>query len=143
MLSSFCNHNSNEVYNMEQRRVKPYSKDDAMKYAKSVLQNKMDCTVKNISYIGGGSYGYVYICEIDKSPYKLIMKACRVDEMCEQEAHAIMLLGENSLIPMPRVLFMSLSNDDIPLDFICEEFVEGKNCLSPILTIFSSKQAKR
>ncbi|MGN0539510.1 MAG: fructosamine kinase family protein [Candidatus Fimenecus sp.] len=128
---------------MEQRRVKPYSKDDAMKYAKSVLQNKMDCKVKSISYIGGGSYGYVYICEIDKSPYKLIMKACRVDGMCEQEAHAITLLGEDSLIPMPKVLFISLSNEEIPLDFICEEFVEGKNCLSPALTIFSSKKAKQ
>lgn len=143
MLLLTCNHKSNEVSRMEQRRVKPYSKDEAMKYAKSVLQNEMDCTVKSISYIGGGSYGYVYACEIDKSPYKLIMKACRVDGMCQQEAHAIMLLGEDSLIPMPKVLFTVLSNEETPLDFICEEFVEGKNCLSPFLTIFSSKKSKK
>ena len=128
---------------MEQRQVKPYSKDEAMKYAKAVLQDKMNCNVKCISYLGGGSYGYVYVCEIDKSPYKLIMKACRVEGMCLQEANAIMLLGEESLIPMPKVLFTSLSNDKIPLDFICEEFVEGKNCLSPTLTIFSSSKAKK
>lgn len=128
---------------MEQRRVKPYSKDEAMKYAKTVLQEKMNCDVKRISYIGGGSYGYVYVCETDKPPYKLIMKACRVDGMCLQEAHAIMLLCEDSLIPMPKVLFTSFSGKDIPLDFICEEFVEGKNCLSPVLTVFSSKKAKK
>ena len=96
---------------MEQRRLKPYSKDEAMSYAKSVLQSKMNCNIKKISYIGGGSYGYVYLCEIDKSPYKLIMKACRVDGMCQQEALAIMLLGEDSLIPMPKVLFTALSNN--------------------------------
>ena len=111
---------------MEQRRVKPYSKDEAMKFAKIVLQDKMNCNIKRISYIGGGSYGYVYACETDKPPYKLIMKACRVDGMCLQEAHAIMLLCEDSLIPMPKVLFTSFSGKDIPLDFICEEFVEGK-----------------
>ena len=103
----------------------------------------MNCNIKRISYIGGGSYGYVYACETDKSPYKLIMKACRVDGMCRQEAHAIMLLCEDSLIPMPRVFFTSFSSKDIPLDFICEEFVEGKNCLSPALTVFSSKKAKK
>ncbi len=128
---------------MEQRRVKRYSKDEAMEYAKAVLQDKMTCNVKRVSYVGGGSYGYVYVCETDKPPYKLIMKACRVDGMCLQEAHAIMLLGEDSLIPMPKVLFTSLSSKDIPLDFICEEFVEGKNCLSPVLTVFSSKKAKK
>ena len=52
---------------MEQRRVKPYSKDEAMQYAKTVLQDKLNCTVHNISYIGGGSYGYVYACGIDTS----------------------------------------------------------------------------
>lgn len=128
---------------MEQRRVKPYSKDEALSYAKSVLQSKMNCNIKKISYIGGGSYGYVYLCETDKSPYKLIMKACRVDGMCQQEAQAIMLLGEDSLIPMPKVLFTALSNNEIPIDFICEEFVKGRNCLSPLLTIFSSKRSKK
>ena len=128
---------------MEQRRVNPYSKDEAMQYAKTVLQDKLNCTVLNISYIGGGSYGYVYACGIDKSPYKLIMKACRVEGMCEQEARAITLLGNDSLIPMPKVFFTFLSNDAIPLDFICEEFVAGKNCTSPVLTVCSSKQAKK
>lgn len=51
---------------MEQRRVKPYSKDEAMSYAKSVLQSKRNCNIKKISYIGGGSYGYVYLCDNNK-----------------------------------------------------------------------------
>ncbi len=127
---------------MEKRKVKPYSKDEAEKYAKSVLQEEMDCNVKSVLYIGGGSYGYVYACETDKAPYKLIMKACRVDGMCEQEANAIKLLGEDSLIPMPKILFTCLSNENIPLDFICEEFVDGSNCTSPLLSVFSSKKSR-
>lgn len=116
---------------MEHRMVKPYSKEETMAFAKTVLQGEFDCGIENIEYIGGGSYGYVYLCKINKAPYKVIMKACRVDGMCSQEANAIKMLSIDSPIPLPEIYFTYYCNDEIPLDFICEEYIEGDNCLNP------------
>lgn len=128
---------------MKQRKVKPYTKEEAMKFARLALQREFDCTVSEIKYIGGGSYGYVYLCTTDIAPQKVIMKACRVDGMCEQEANAIKMLSLDSPIPLPEIYFTYPCDDEIPLDFICEEYMEGDNCLHPKYLLKSSIVKKK
>lgn len=128
---------------MELKEVSPISKAEAQAYAAEVLQNHIPCTVKNISYIGGGSFGYVYKASTDKAPYRLVLKACRVPKMAEKEAMALNLLGKDSLIKIPEVYFTSIATESIPIDFICMEHMPGKNCFTDFVQLFKSKAVKK
>ena len=128
---------------MEPKKTKNVTKEGAQKYAVSVLEDKLSCKVNSIKYIGGGSFGFVYLAEIDNQPEKIIMKACRTDGMCEREAQGLALLGENSLIRIPTVYFTSLASDIIPIDFICMEFIEGTDCFTNHSFLFKSSKKKK
>ena len=74
---------------MEKREIRSVSKDEAKAFAVSVVEEKLLCKVNSIKYIGGGSFGFVYLAEIEKAPKKLVMKAYRTGGMCENEAAAL------------------------------------------------------
>ena len=128
---------------MELRSVNTVTKDAAKGYAVTVLEDKFSCKVRRIKYVGGGSFGYVYLAETDTMPKKVIMKACRTDGMCEREAQELMLLGKNSLIKIPEVYFTFLATDEIPIDFICMEYMEGKDCFTHFMFLLKSPKKKK
>lgn len=128
---------------MEQRSVRDITKEESQEYAVTVLEEKLSCKVSSIKYIGGGSFGFVYLVTTDGTPEKVIMKACRTDGMCEREALELTTLGKNSLIKIPRVYFTYLAADKIPIDFICMEFVEGKDCFTNFALLFKSSKKKK
>lgn len=131
---------------MNKREIKKYSKDTVLGWAKDVLRNHYSCDIKQISYIGGGYFGYVYYAEINNEPYSLIMKACLSPDMCENEARDLNLLGDGCPISVPKVYFTYASTSDIPIDFICMEYMHGRDVLSafnPIKLAFIPKSKKK
>lgn len=60
--------------------------------------------------------------------------------MHKNEAAALNTLGRNTLIPLPAVYFTVDANDDIPMDFIVEEYVSGTDCFTAFGKLFKSKE---
>ncbi len=127
---------------MEQRKKRAVSAKEAQTYAKAMLEREWSCTVKEIHFIGGGSFGFVYEAAIDKSPYIVIMKGFRCDGLCEREASELRMLAKNSEIKVPQVYFTFAETKEIPIDFLCMEKVEGTNCFTDFGKLLCTKQEK-
>lgn len=128
---------------MEQKVVREYSKEQTNDFVKSIVSERYACEISSIKYVGGGSFGYVYKVEIPVEPYKLIVKACRVSGMHKSEANALKVLGADTLIHIPEVYFTFDASDDIPMDFIVEEYVDGTDCFIDFRKLFVGKRKKR
>ena len=131
---------------MKKREIKKYSKDTVLVWASTILKNHYNCEVRKTRYIGGGYFGYVYCVELDIEPYKLIIKACLSPDMCENEARDLILLGTDCPVPVPQVYFTYAETKDIPMDFICMEYMPGRDALSafnPVKLAFVSKERKQ
>ena len=128
---------------MEQIKTNSITIDEAKEYAIFVARKELCCNVYKARYLGGGSFGYVYKVDIDIPPYTIVMKACRCDNMCEREAFELKTLSEVSIIHIPEVYFVYLKDDITPIDFICLEYVSGKNCFTDFSKLFLSKARKR
>ena len=127
---------------MKQKESRPVCKKDAQSFAITVLKSTYNAKVNNIKYVGGGSFGFVFKANIDKDPFNIIMKACRTEGICEREASELALLGSNSMIKIPKVYFTFLATDEIPIDFIGMEYVEGTDCFTDFLKLLNSKRTK-
>lgn len=128
---------------MEQKVVREISKEQTKEFVKSILFEHYACEVSNIKYVGGGSFGYVYKVEMQVEPYKLIVKACRVSGMHKNEANALKTLGADTLIHIPKVYFTFNATDEVPMDFIVEEFIAGTDCFTDFKKLFLGKQKKQ
>ena len=128
---------------MNQREILPVGRDEAQFLAAEVIEKTYACRVIRIKYVGGGSFGFVYKAQIDRQPFTLIMKACRTQGVCEREAGELKLLGSDSLIKIPEVYFTFTATDEIPVDFIGMEYIEGTNCFTDFLKLLNSGRAKK
>lgn len=127
---------------MELRQVSPIAKAEVKSFAIKVLESELSCKVSKASYVGGGSFGFVYKLTADKEPYNFILKACRTPDMAKREAMALELLRMDSIIDIPEVYFTFLATQTIPMDFICMEFMPGKNCFTDFSKLLKPKTAK-
>ena len=127
---------------MERIKINAITIDEAKKCAVFVVKKELCCNVNKVQYLGGGSFGYVYKVDIDRPPYTVVMKACRSDNMCEREAFELNLLAKDSLIQIPKVYFTYLKDDIVSIDYICMEYVEGKDCFTDFSKLFLSKAKK-
>lgn len=128
---------------MEQVKINSISIDDAKQLAVNIVEKELNCKVKSIDFLGGGSFGYAYKLNIDAPPYTVVMKACRCENMCEREALELKTLSEDSIIHIPEVYFTYLRDDITPVDFICMEYINGKNCFTDFSKLFFPKSKKR
>lgn len=128
---------------MEQVKTNSITIDEAKQVAIAVVEKELLCNVKAIEYLGGGSFGYAYKTDIDIPPYSVVMKACRCDNMCEREAYELKTLSQDSLIHIPEVYFTYLKDDTTPVDFICMEYIKGKDCFTDFSKLLLSKSKKR
>ena len=127
---------------MEQRKVSPVTKAQAMDYAVQVLSAHYGCAVSGIAYVGGGSFGYVYRAELPVAPYTVIMKACRAEGLCLREAQELAVLAKNSIVKIPEVYFTFQKTALLPMDYIGMEFVPGANTFTDFKKLFASKKKK-
>ena len=128
---------------MEQVKTIPITIDEAKQFSKDIVEIKLSCNVDTTKYLGGGSFGYVYKVDIDIPPYTVVMKACRCDNMCEREAFELKVLSQDSLIHIPEVYFTYSKNDAVPVDFICMEYIDGKDCFTDLSKLILTKSKKR
>lgn len=127
---------------MEQKKKRPVSAKETQIYAKAVLEQELSCAVKEIRFIGGGSFGFVYEAAIDVSPYIVIMKGFRCEGLCEREASELRMLAHDSAVKVPHVHFTFAETKELPIDFLCMEKVEGTNCFTDFGKLLCSKQEK-
>lgn len=120
----------------------PVTKQEARNYASLVLQEKYGCRVNSMRYLGGGSFGFVYLAHTDRAPNRVVMKAFRAKGLCTREALELETLGRDSLIPVPQVLFVQEATDAVPIDFLCMEHMPGTDCFTDIKKLFLSKRTK-
>ena len=59
------------------------------------------------------------------------------------EANALNLLGNDTLIHIPTVYFTVDAGDEIPMDFIVEEYVNGTDCFTDFKKLFLTKRTKQ
>lgn len=62
--------------------------------------------------------------------------------MQHNESNALKKLAERSLVHIPEVYFTFDATDEIPMDFIIEEFVNGTDCFTDFSKLFLSKKRK-
>lgn len=125
---------------MHQVKINSVTIEEAEQFAICVIKKEFSCNVKTIKYLGGGSFGYAYKIDIDTAPYTVVMKACRCDDMCEREAFELKTLSEDTIIHIPKVYFTYLKNDITSVDFICMEYISGKNCFTDFSKFFCQNQ---
>lgn len=127
---------------MERRQVRPADKAQAAAYARAALEQTWNCAAEQIKYVGGGSFGYVYRAKLRREPGTVILKACRAEGIYAQEAAALRLLGEKTLIPVPEVYFTFAAGKSVPMDFICMQDMPGTDCFTDFKKLLCSKKQK-
>lgn len=128
---------------MEQRTLRAVSSKQARAFAKVVLEREWACQVKDIRFLGGGSFGFVYAAAIDRAPGTVVMKGFRCAGLCSREASELRLLGQTSAVKVPSVYFTADETPDIPIDFLCMEMVDGTNCFTDVFKLLCSRREKQ
>lgn len=122
---------------------KNFTKDEVIVWAEQALSDYFNCDVNKIHYCGGGYFGYVYYAEISTKPYRVVIKACLADEMFENEARDLTLLGDGCPVEIPKVYFTAKANKTVPVDFICMQYMPGGTYAgNSVFLAFKSKAAK-
>ena len=97
-----------------------------LKVIPDIIAQKLDKKIAEIKFIGGGSFGRVYKVTLDSGEV-LALKAYRVQLSQYQEECQLKLLGKNTSVKMPQVLF---TYEDDETAALAMSFVEGQNVLS-------------
>jgi len=95
-----------------------------------------------IHYLGGGWYGRVFLAEINKEPYNVIAKIHLFPKLAEKEAVQLNILSKHSLIKIPKVYLINLSDNEIPYDIILMEYIKGINAGRDDLIISEENRKK-
>lgn len=121
----------------------PFEKEVAKNYAEQIANRQFQKSVKNVTYLGGGSFGRAFGIEFTDGQ-KIVVKFLLTADMLEKEIHDLKLLAENCPIPFPRVLFTQKANESIPVDCYGMEWIEGKNALTAFgMLVLSRKKRKK
>ncbi len=122
-----------------------FVKDDPklIEYVKQAVSSFFDVKIDNVKYLGGGSFGMVYMLSFNKPPYKVAFKISKAEDMHRKEEAELRLLKSVSPIKFPEVYFAHDKTPDLPIDAICMEFIEGNNLLFSINCLYKSKKKRK
>ncbi len=120
----------------------PLTKEQALQYAETVVEQKLEKTAEKVKYMGGGSFGRAVAVQC-KGGQRLVVKFLRAKGMMEKEAHDLKLLAKYSTIRMPGVLFTRPGDEKIPADCYGMERIEGKSSLFALGMLFMSKKRRK
>lgn len=118
------------------------SKSEAERYAAQIARTVLHAGVEHIRYLGGGSFGFVYLVQISRPPHRVVMKAFRAKGLCLREAMQLETLGQDSLIAVPGVYFVHKADETVPIDFLCMEHMPGTDCFTDFKKLLLSKKTK-
>lgn len=101
-----------------------------------IISERLGAEVKEIRFIGGGSFGRVYKAALSDGK-AIAVKAYRVQGSQHKEAQQLKILSENTEVKMPEVLFIY---EDEEKAILAMSFVPGKNALDPAFLLKNKKQ---
>lgn len=127
---------------MELMEVKQFDKDELQNYVVSTITRYYSFDKLSIDYVGGGSYGRAYRVEMDCEPYTLIAKVYLVAEMCAKDAVALKVLRDHCRIRFPKVYFQREADENVPVDIMLMEYIEGKDVFSDYRLLFKSRKQR-
>jgi len=108
----------------------------------SICRLYYDYKVLKTTYLGGGSYGFAYLVEMESIP-EVVVKGYRVEGMHETEKFQLDLLRQNTSVKIPEVYQVFNHNETIPFDAIIMEYLEGVDAFTtPSLLLKSAKTRK-
>jgi fructosamine-3-kinase len=81
----------------------------------------------SISSLGAGFYGCVFLVELKKPPYKIVVKVYFKNELAQKEKRQIEVLSKYTLIPMPKIYYIHKHDRSIPNDVLVMEYIDGVN----------------
>lgn len=116
-----------------------------MKYQSLIRQVFLkECNKKltEIKFISSGSYGRVFKCTDDNNKlyaFKIYFRCNTVNS----EYLSLKKLSQCSKIHIPYVYFYGLKTEEIPFDYLCMEYIDGKNAFINLPLLFASKNKKR
>ena len=114
--------------------------DNSDKYMLAVLprivSDKLGTDIKDIKFIGGGSFGRVYKAVLSDGR-TIALKAYREQGSQHKEAEQLKILAENTKVKMPEVLF---TYEDESVAVLAMLFVEGKNVLDASFLLKNKKK---
>lgn len=103
-----------------------------------IVFEKTDKTADKIKFVGGGSFGKVYKVSLSNGDV-IAVKSYKIQGSQYKEAEQLNMLGENTSVQMPKVIF---TYEDENTAILAMTFVEGKNVLNPLF-LFKSKKKKQ
>ncbi len=103
-----------------------------------VLKN-LNEKVKDIKFIGGGSYGRVYKTSLSNGE-TIAVKAYRIQGSQYDEAQQLNILSANTSVEMPKVLF---TYEDEETAILAMSFVYGQNVLNPLFLLKNKSQKQK
>lgn len=92
-----------------------------------LINTYFDCDVTQYKKVGEGFYGQVYLVEILKSPYRLIVKWYKHTGNNQRENRQLALLKKHSLLKIPDVYYVHNYTKDVPYEAVIMEYIEGVN----------------
>ncbi|MBE6821433.1 MAG: aminoglycoside phosphotransferase family protein [Ruminococcaceae bacterium] len=104
---------------------------------KRLLPSEFNISIRNIKFIGGGSYGKVFKTELSDGRI-IALKAFRIDGNQLKEASQVKILSGATSVKMPEILF-TYGNGEIA--FLGMTFIDGCNALNPLL-LLKNKRVK-
>lgn len=96
-------------------------------YATAFIRTYYQTEPIQISFLGGGFYGRVYLASIDQEPYQVVVKIHMREGFHIQEQQQLTALAKHATIRMPKVYQIHSKDEAIPVDILAMEYIEGVN----------------
>jgi len=93
--------------------------------AKEIIKKYYCTEPKTIIELGGGFYGRVFLAELEKAPYKIVLKVYLFNGLAEKEKEQLEILSKYAIIKMPKTYFTHYHDISIPHDVLAMEYIEG------------------
>lgn len=93
---------------------------------KRLIKKYFNAVMINIKPLGGGFYGRVFLVNMDKEPFKVVIKLYLFPNIAEKEALQIRTLAKYSTVEMPDIYFVDRSGNG-KYDAVAMNFIDGVN----------------
>lgn len=114
--------------------------ENTRRYVEKLVEQQYGIAPHACKVIGEGGAGKVYQLSIQKEPYELCVKLYKSASLNEQEAFDLEFLKPHSPIPFPQVYFTSDATEEIPLNTIALEVMDGVSAMNRIFYFASRKK---
>lgn len=113
---------------MRENVLKNFKSEELMQQiAEAIVKRYFGATLQNITSMGGGWYGRVFLAEMDTEPSKVIIKIHLLPNLAEKEACQLKTLATHAIVKMPDVFLLHKATTNIPYDAILMEYIPGVN----------------